>query len=45
MQIDNDYSEQSTNRNYEEVINDGIDDESLVSGEVIYITFMIHQNC
>ncbi|KAL4085401.1 hypothetical protein QTP88_027260 [Uroleucon formosanum] len=33
MQIDNEYSEQSTNRNYEEIINDGIDDESLVSGE------------
>ncbi|KAL4085400.1 hypothetical protein QTP88_027259 [Uroleucon formosanum] len=33
MQIDNEYSKQSINRSYEEIINDGIDDESLVSGE------------
>jgi len=44
MNIDNGDPEQSTNRNDKETINDGIDDKSHVSGEVIYITFKFHQN-
>jgi len=35
---------QSTNRNDEEIINDGIDDKLQVPGKVIYIRFMFHQN-
>jgi len=41
MEIDNGDSEQSSNENDEEIINDRTDDILDVSGEVIYIfTFM-----
>jgi len=48
MEIDNRDSEESVNGSDEENINDGnheTDDISdIVSGEVIYITFMFYQN-
>jgi len=44
LEIDNNDPDESTNRNHEEVINDGVDDKLDVSGEVIYITFMFHLN-
>lgn len=43
MGIDNDDPEES-NRNDEEVINDGVDDKLDVPEEVIYITFIFHLN-